>query len=767
MAYDPVLDREMFRPRSRGVEELRDTEESDSVRARREQALAMIEAAKKKFDPANYQTLTEQDRPGVFRPVAVNIPAQQQTADTAMRMQQMAAQGVRPVGMARGGSVAHFADGGYNPYAGVGEDPLVVNEKYSRDEMMDSPPIRPTIESENTESDEEYFDRLAKLRKRLKEVRDMPVRAETNKEERKSSFDMRGTVPPRTDSRGAVLQMTPEEIATMDAGGKGLPVMNPNEAYYSRRAPFTGELLRLPVERSRTVGPIEAYGTEAEMEKVLRQQAAPDRRDYASEREYTANVLADQAAREQAYPDRRDYASERNYAANVLADQTAREQAAPDRRDYAGERAFNASNLRALEDAALREQAAPDKRDYASEREARGLAALRDSVRTGDQPGAIADASRPASGIRSGEEKAAAPDTSRGGAPSTGAPATGGAPAAGGVGSFKAAGESVDSGPMTLEGIRAERAREREENINLGLIQAGLAIMGGKSSNALANIGEGAQAGIRQFATQEAESKKNMRDVMRDIRQERLTRDEMALRERLSAAQIEATSNLAAAQRESTESMFKQKLGEESRQFGIVEARQTRAMDIADNHFKQQFGLSLAEAQRNASQFEKTFGLSVSEATRKAKEFGDDLAYKYDALAQLGKRDEAENLLKSRGYDIEEQKLKQLPESARTAAAIAGWDPRSNKSPSADQILTGLSRMKETDEMDTLEKIARDPLVDENLRKKASERLTSIIDARMARSPRSPSTPKYTEGQTATGPNGQKIIYKNGQWVNQ
>ena len=749
MAYDPVLDREMFRPRSRGVEELRDTEESDSVRARREQALAMIEAAKQKFDPANYQTLTEQDRPGVFRPVAVNIPAQQQTADTAMRMQQMAAQGVRPVGMARGGlSSAALLSRNPNAYDSYWAAPYErsymlaqegeANNRYTGDmPSYNEENISPTISSGTTESDEEYFDRLAKLRKRLKEVRDMPVRAETNKEERKSSFDMRGTVPPRTDSRGAVLQMTPEEIATMDAGGKGLPVMNPNEAYYSRRAPLTGELLRLPVERSRTVGPIEAYGTEAEMEKVLRQQAAPDRRDYASEREYTANVLADQAAREQA---------------------------APDRRDYAGERAFNASNLRALEDAALREQAAPDKRDYASEREARGLAALRDSVRTGDQPGAIADASRPASGIRSGEEKAAAPDTSRGGAPSTGAPATGGAPAAGGVGSFKAAGESVDSGPMTLEGIRAERAREREENINLGLIQAGLAIMGGKSSNALANIGEGAQAGIRQFATQEAESKKNMRDVMRDIRQERLTRDEMALRERLSAAQIKATSDLATAQRESTESMFKQKLGEESRQFGIVEARQTRAMDIADNHFKQQFGLSLAEAQRNASQFEKTYGLSVSEATRKAKEFGDDLAYKYDALAQIGKRDEAENLLKSRGYDIEERKLQQLPETARTAAAIAGWDPRSGTAPSADQIITGLSRLKETDEMDTLEKIANSPLVDETIRQKAGERLISIIDARSARSP---STPKYKEGQTATGPNGQKIIYKNGQWVNQ
>lgn len=106
MAYESVLDREMFRPRSRGVEDLREPEDNGDVRLRREQADAMIEVAKQKFDPANFQTLTEQERPQVFRPVAVNMPAQQQTANTAMRMQQMAAQGVRPVGMAEGGDPA-------------------------------------------------------------------------------------------------------------------------------------------------------------------------------------------------------------------------------------------------------------------------------------------------------------------------------------------------------------------------------------------------------------------------------------------------------------------------------------------------------------------------------------------------------------------------------------------------------------------------------------------------------------------------------------
>jgi len=116
MAYDPVLDREMFRPRARssGIEDFINYERPE-VLARREQALAMMDMAKQKFDPANYQTLKEQDRPGVFRPVAVNIPAQQQTANTVMRMQQMAAQGVNPVGFEEGGlaSIKEFIESGF------------------------------------------------------------------------------------------------------------------------------------------------------------------------------------------------------------------------------------------------------------------------------------------------------------------------------------------------------------------------------------------------------------------------------------------------------------------------------------------------------------------------------------------------------------------------------------------------------------------------------------------------------------------------------
>ena len=44
--------------------------------------------------------------------------------------------------------------------------------------------------------------------------------------------------------------------------------------------------------------------------------------------------------------------------------------------------------------------------------------------------------------------------------------------------------------------------RDREDAFNMALMQAGLAMMAGKSSNALANIGEGGIAGLQAYASQ-------------------------------------------------------------------------------------------------------------------------------------------------------------------------------------------------------------------------------------------------------------------------
>jgi len=55
------------------------------------------------------------------------------------------------------------------------------------------------------------------------------------------------------------------------------------------------------------------------------------------------------------------------------------------------------------------------------------------------------------------------------------------------------------SAPTALEGIKAEREAQKNQNFNLALMQAGLAMMGGKSSNALQNIAEGGISGLAAY----------------------------------------------------------------------------------------------------------------------------------------------------------------------------------------------------------------------------------------------------------------------------
>ena len=224
------------------------------------------------------------------------------------------------------------------------------------------------------------------------------------------------------------------------------------------------------------------------------------------------------AARERAMPDKRDYGQEREAAASGIRaaeDQSHREQAMPDKRDYGQEREGLASINRGIEDAAARERAAPDKRDYGQEREAnKGIAALGNEVRTGNAPGAAAEAARPAT-------IPGAAAAIGGGAP---APATGGNTGAGGPATGEGAAKSNEPAkyaPSTsLESIKADRAKERDDNINLALINAGLAMMGGKSSNALVNIGEGGMQGIRQFTEAQRETNRGYREDVRGMRED-------------------------------------------------------------------------------------------------------------------------------------------------------------------------------------------------------------------------------------------------------
>ena len=61
----------------------------------------------------------------------------------------------------------------------------------------------------------------------------------------------------------------------------------------------------------------------------------------------------------------------------------------------------------------------------------------------------------------------------------------------------------------------AKAAAARQENIYLALMQAGLAIAGGKSSNAIANIGQGGQAGLASFMALEQQRRRDEDAAMR------------------------------------------------------------------------------------------------------------------------------------------------------------------------------------------------------------------------------------------------------------
>lgn len=129
MAYDPVFDRQMFQPKapkSKGIVALADDSgETSDLDLRRQKAMEMLAQARYEQDPANFQTLSDRERPMVFRPTAVNLPQQPQQLPVQQQMAQMQAAGLHPVGMAHGG-IAHFVEGGLNTIspttAPAGED---------------------------------------------------------------------------------------------------------------------------------------------------------------------------------------------------------------------------------------------------------------------------------------------------------------------------------------------------------------------------------------------------------------------------------------------------------------------------------------------------------------------------------------------------------------------------------------------------------------------------------------------------------------------
>ncbi len=100
------------------------------------------------------------------------------------------------------------------------------------------------------------------------------------------------------------------------------------------------------------------------------------------------------------------------------------------------------------------------------------------------------------------------------------------AQAAGGSGDYmsKLPRETTEEGPPAdkklteLEQIKADRKAEKEKNFYLGLMQAGLSMMGGKSSDALQNIAQGGISGLQSYAGLEADSRKAEREDMASLR---------------------------------------------------------------------------------------------------------------------------------------------------------------------------------------------------------------------------------------------------------
>lgn len=83
-----------------------------------------------------------------------------------------------------------------------------------------------------------------------------------------------------------------------------------------------------------------------------------------------------------------------------------------------------------------------------------------------------------------------------------------------------------------LEQIKADRKAEKEKNFYLGLMQAGLAMMGGKSPDALQNIAQGGISGLQSYAGMEAESRKAEREEMAALRAQQQDEATAAYRER-------------------------------------------------------------------------------------------------------------------------------------------------------------------------------------------------------------------------------------------
>lgn len=427
---DPVLQRDLFRSREKDVKQAgiaSVAEKGDEgYNSRVEEAKRLFEQARVKQDPSRFQTLSEQEKPGVFRPVQASA-TQMPQPNVQQQMAQMQAMGFRPVGMAGGGYVAHMREGGMTPtvapvgeatsaYPGLGPDPM----KWTDEEI------------------------------------------------------------------NAYVENMPMEEAASPAGRTASGILSLDPKSVKERKARTLRNIREQAKENQSSKLLEEIGpaaTEARKrtEKSIFEPATPQ--------EYEQSRRETRGATEQAV---REKATELGFE-DLVTDKVSPSQTAGGSGDY----------MRNIPSPVSDAQVAGGSGDYM-----RGIGSMPDAQVAGGS-GDYMKGAPSSSGIA-----AVSPD--------------------------KEAEKSnvFDTYSTNLEKIKADRAAQRQENINLALMQAGLAIAGGTSANALTNIGQGGISGLQAFGQAERESRADFRQAQQDLRSEQeRARDEAFRREGLGLQQ--------------------------------------------------------------------------------------------------------------------------------------------------------------------------------------------------------------------------------------
>lgn len=401
---DPVLQRDMFRSRKKdiegaGIATVPSDVNEEGYNRRVEEAKALFAQARAKQDPSNFQTLSEQEKPGVFRPIQA-AATQMPQPNVQQQMAQMQAMGFRPVGMARGGYVQHFA-GGSGPNG-----------------------VTPTV---------------------------APVGGAT----------VDTSMTPGGGSSYSGLGPDPSEWTDSDI-----------ENYASGIASLSS-----PSELSRKIRTMRNIRDQALVNKSVTRE-----REIATEKEFPPITPRTPMPEEEKAVIRRKTEQPDLPPVTEFPDRTSAAQVAGGSGTYLPK----------------------------VEEDLGGISAAQVAGGSGDYLGKV-------SGIGALDTKEADRETRRATALSNMA-----APAPAPVSPQEEAKKSnvFDTYSTNLEQIKADRAAQRKENIGLALMQAGLAIAGGTSPNALTNIGQGGIAGLQAFGQAEKESRVDYRQAMQDLRAE-------------------------------------------------------------------------------------------------------------------------------------------------------------------------------------------------------------------------------------------------------